>query len=309
MRRVEPKVFVVAETRVNRDGMDDYLKHVGGTFEEGGVFLTYDDTTGQLPHSSSEMLSEFMGRLCYRSWKAGLNANVSKVREGNDKYLANVISTKHGSVLEHASVSFVFADVSRVFTHELVRHRVGVGISQESLRYVRLDDLGMWAPSCLRETVIDCPTCGGTGIEDAPPAGVTVDSLEICRDCHGKKQVIAAEAMGRVFEAAEAVQRSLATSFKLDDPGVPFETKKEVTSAMRRMAPDGLATTIGWSANMRTLRFVLALRTHRSAEEEIRLVFDQVGQIARERWPNLFADFKREEVKGIGEWTSENWKI
>lgn len=78
---------------------------------------------------------------------------------------------------------------------------------------------------------------------------------------------------------------------------------------MRRIAPIGLATTIGWTVNMRTLRFVLALRTHRSAEEEIRLVFDEVGKIAQERWPNLFADFTREEVSGIGEWTSENWKI
>lgn len=261
MRRVEPKVFMVAETTTNMAGMLAYLNHVGAP--------DWQTDAG----SHAEALCEFMGRLCYRSWKPGLNANVTKVREGNDAYLANVIKVKHGSVLEHASVSFVFADVSRVFTHDLVRHRVGVGISQESLRFVRLDDLGLWAPTCIRE--------------DAQ----------------------AMEIFAQTFEQLGDLQVELAKHFKLDDPGTDFAKKKEITSAMRRIAPDGLATTIGWTANMRTLRFVLALRTHRSAEEEIRLVFDRVGHVARERWPNLFADFKREEVAGIGEWTSENWKI
>lgn len=269
MRMIQPKVFVVAETRLDDLGVSDYLLHVRGSPADGGVFDPHDSAT----KSDSELLSEFMGRLCYRSWRPGLNQNVTKVREGNDTYLANVITVKHGSVLEHASVSFVFADVSRVFTHELVRHRVGTGISQESLRFVRLDDLGLWAPTAIRED----------------QAAMTI--------------------FAKTFEHLEQLQRDLATHFKLDDEGVPFSKKKEVTSAMRRIAPDGLATTIGWTANMRTLRFVLALRTHRSAEEEIRLVFDTVGKIATKRWPNLFQDFKREEVNGIGEWTSENWKI
>lgn len=51
-----------------------------------------------------------------------------------------------GSVIEHHVTNWIFADVSRVFTHELVRHRVGTAFSQESLRYVRLNDLGLWLP-------------------------------------------------------------------------------------------------------------------------------------------------------------------
>lgn len=276
MHTVTPKVFLVAQTEIQRAGMMDYLEHVGGLPHSqdlphtsgDGVFDPFNED-----NSPSERLAEFMGRLCYRSWKPELNPNVTKVREGNDTYLANVIKVKHGSVLEHASASFVFADVSRVFTHELVRHRVGVGISQESLRFVRLTDLGQWLPTCIRE--------------DEKAVTIFTDT----------------------FEMLEELQLSLAQHFKLDDEGVPFSKKKEITSAMRRIAPIGLATTIGWTANMRTLRFVLGLRTHRSAEEEIRLVFDEVGKIAVKQWPNLFQDFKREEVHGIGEWTSENWKI
>ena len=99
---------------------------------------------------------EFGGRLCYRSWEPGLNPNVTKVRTDQDEYLRNILKQKHGSVLEHISYSFVFHNVSRVLTHELVRHRAGTAISQESMRFVRLDDhavlvpgLGCWTmPSC-----------------------------------------------------------------------------------------------------------------------------------------------------------------
>lgn len=304
MRHVNPRVFLVAETQIDERAIADYLRNVGGHPDEGGVFSPDEGSKT----SSSEQLTEFMGRLCYRSWKPELNPNVTKVREGNDKYLANVIKVKHGSVLEHASASFVFHNVSRVFTHELVRHRAGTAISQESLRYVRLDDLGMWLPQCIREDVSEvlCVNCNGAGsYENESDRGV----LATCSECWGKGTVKTHEVFASAFRQAERMQVFLAEHFKLDDPNTDFTKKKEVTSAMRRIAPDGLATTIGWTANMRTLRFVLALRTHRSAEEEIRLVFDEVGTIAQERWPNLFSDFTRTSVNGIGEWTSENWKV
>lgn len=261
MHPVEPKVFLVAETTSVDDGFQDYLAHVGA---EG---WTTD------ARSSSEWLIEAMGRLCYRSWKPGMNANVTKVREGNDTYLANILSTKHGSVLEHASVSFIFADVSRVFTHELVRHRAGVAISQESLRYVRLTDLGQWLPTAVK----------------ANPEAVTM--------------------FENTFSYLERLQIELAKMFRLDDPGTDFTFKKVLTSAMRRIAPIGLATTIGWTANMRALRWVLELRTAPTAEEEIRLVFGKVGEIVTKRYPNLFSDFECTEVDGLPYYRPKTTKV
>ena len=83
-----------------------------------------------------------------------MNPNVTRVRDRNDEYITNILKVKHGSVIEHPMMSFIFADVSRVFTHELVRHRAGVAISQESLRFVRLTDIGMWLPIELEEDKI-----------------------------------------------------------------------------------------------------------------------------------------------------------
>ena len=68
---------------------------------------------------------------CYRSWEPGLNPNVTRIRTDQAKYLENILASAHGSVLEHVSFTFVLHNVSRVFTHEVVRHRPGVAMWEE----------------------------------------------------------------------------------------------------------------------------------------------------------------------------------
>jgi thymidylate synthase (FAD) len=77
------------------------------------------------------------------------------VRTDQHEYLGNLLASLHGSVLEHASDTFAFHNVSRVFTHELVRHRAGSAFSQESLRYVRLAEIGFRVPEALLRSC--CP--------------------------------------------------------------------------------------------------------------------------------------------------------
>lgn len=250
MKYVEPKVFLIGETRIIEDGLKDYLAHVG-----------VPDWTSDAP-SDSERLSEVMGRLCYRSFEPGLNPNVSKIRKGNGPYLSNILKVGHGSVIEHPVLNFVFSDVSRVFTHELVRHRAGTAASQESLRFVRLDKLSAYAPTHITENE------------------------------EGMK--IYAEAM----EKLEEVQIKLAEVYDIDNQK-NFGIKKKLTSAFRRVAPIGVATTIGWSCNFRTLRHVIEMRTEPSAEEEIRLVFGQVYELLKDRYPNLLGDYEVEMVDGL----------
>lgn len=224
--------------------MVKYLRAVGGESWFTGS-----------PINDGDALTEFAGRLCYRSWAPGLNSNVKKVRTDSAAYINNIIESEHGSVLEHTQVSFVFHNVSRVFTHELVRHRVGIAISQESLRFVRLDELGFRIPDVLM------------------PMEAEIVSI---------------------VERLEEFQRTAAVKFGLDDAGVPFHYKKKVTSALRRLAPLGLSTGMVWSTNLRTLRYVLGKRTEEAAEEEIRLVFDAVGKRITEEYPVLFSDFSRD---------------
>ena len=55
------------------------------------------------------------------------------------KMIRGIIKSGHESCIEHASAGFVIDGISRVVSHELVRHRVGVAYSQRSQRYVNED--------------------------------------------------------------------------------------------------------------------------------------------------------------------------
>lgn len=260
MRETQPEVFLIARPSVDLDGVRAYLDAVGG-----GSWLERrlrDETS-----NDAQLLIEFSGRMCYRSWEPGLNPNVTRIREDQHEYLGNLLRSLHGSVLEHANFTLAFHNVSRVFTHELVRHRAGSAFSQESLRYVRLTDIGFRVPEALepvREQVLNI-----------------VEQLE-------EFQVSAAEALG------------------LDEDGVPFSVKKEVTSALRRLAPIGLSTEIVWTANVRTLRHVIEMRTAPGAEEELRRVFDQVARLMKAEAPGLFQDFERSDD---GSWLPQYRKV
>ncbi len=262
MRETVPSVFLVARPSVDVDGMRKYLEDVGGA---AWLDRRLEEDDGS--SDEAELLVEFAGRACYRSWEPGLNPNVTRVRTDRREYFANILASAHGSVLEHASYTFAFRDVSRVFTHELVRHRAGSAFSQESLRYVRLTDIGF----------------------RVPPA------LEPVRD-----RVVS------LVEQLEELQLTAAEELGLDEEGIPFSVKKEITSALRRLAPIGLSTDIIWTANVRTLRHVIEMRTAEGAEEELRLVFDKVAQRMCEEAPDLFQDFRRSDD---GSWVPEHRKV
>src|SRR3954453_6745686 len=170
MRETHPQVFLVARPALDVDGLRGYLEAVGGA-----PWLARRRAEGA---REAETLGELAGGAGYRSWAPGPNPNVPRVREDQASYLDNVLASGHGSVLEHASYTFAFRDVSRVFTHELVRHRAGSAFSQESLRYVRLGEVGFRIPPALepiREQVVaiveqleelQVDAAGALGIDD-----------------------------------------------------------------------------------------------------------------------------------------------
>jgi thymidylate synthase (FAD) len=285
MHETTPQVFLIARPSIDLDGMRAYLRAVGGESwldrriheaegfpTRGGFRSARPPETGaerarpQQP-IAGELLVEFAARLCYRSWEPGLNPNVSRVRSDAREYFANILSSGHGSVLEHATYTFALRDCSRVLTHELIRHRAGSAFSQESLRYVRIADIGFRVPPALEPL---------------------------------REQVLG------IVEQLEQIQLTSAKALGIDAQGIPFEVKKQVTSALRRLAPMGISTDIVWSANVRTLRHVIELRTAPSAEEELRLVFDRVARIMQAEAPALFADFTRH---ADGSWVPEHRKV
>ncbi len=258
----KPRVYLVAKTQLVHEGLAGYLNDIGRP-----------DWEAEPGVSDAENLVEAAGRMCYRSWQPydpekpeATNPNVSQVRQGNDRYLANVLKSGHGSVLEHASMTFICRHVSRVFTHELVRHRAGMAYSQESLRYVRLDDLSFWLPEAARNN---------------PEAK---------------------EKFETVLDFLESTQKELADIFGIRD-STDFTKKKHLTSMFRRLAPIGLGTSIMVTGNLRAWRHIIGMRTSPAAEEEIRIVTGQIAEICKQEYPNIFQDMQFEPDSGTWKFT------
>ena len=132
---VEPKVYWVGYQKINQPELDRYLKDSGND-----DFLKSMEAARKAGLTDAEILCSMFAKLCYKSLSLGQNANISRIRDIEDN-LVNCFDVGHGSVFEHVNFNFIVADCSRVFTNELVRHRAGTAFSQNSGRYIRLDEI------------------------------------------------------------------------------------------------------------------------------------------------------------------------
>jgi thymidylate synthase (FAD) len=294
MTAVTPKVFFLGQPKMHLGSDDDpgvtqWLRHIGG--EEALSCMEHVDG------SDIERLIELLARRCYKSYAPGLNPNVTKVRKDSEQYHLNIIKSRHGSVTAHGHVHYAFEDVSRVFTHEMVRNWVGNERSQESLRYVRLTDIQFWIPPIISKETRPYRTFG--------PLPIGILEQENPRSV----ELTPKDAFEYAIYVMEWTQHFLAKYYDIDNIK-DFDLKKRLTSAFRRVAPLGLATGIGMSFNLRSLRWIIEQRTSKHAEEEIRIVFGMVAEDAMRRWPKLFQDFKKVDTgDGLSEYVPEFSKI
>jgi len=257
MRFVEPKTYLIGVTEVDFEGFLQYLEDTGNI-----KFLESFKQATKEGISSGEALCSFYAKLCYKSLTLGGNKNVTKIRDIKAN-LESIIQTGHGSVLEHCNLNFVTTDCSRVFTHELVRHRVGTAFSQTSGRYVALDEIDFVFDPILE------------------PVRTEIELL---------------------IETIQNTARRMRE--KLITPDTKFSMKKKLTSAIRRIAPNGQSNEIGWSMNVRSLRHTIQMRTSSHAEWEIRVVFNQVADIITKKWPHILHGANIEVVNGMNEYTN-----
>lgn len=85
-----------------------------------------------------EKLIAAAAKLCYS------HVGVEDIMEGlepqkTEKFLSMLMDIGHESPIEHVSFTFAVEGISRVLTHQLVRHRIGCSYSQQSQRYVKLE--------------------------------------------------------------------------------------------------------------------------------------------------------------------------
>lgn len=258
----EISIELIAKTQVNRDAVRRWLDFLGATSFE-------------LPENESvtdpALLIALAGKRCYMSFEAGLNPNVTRIREDYASYFDNILASGHGSVLEHSTFTFAIDGVSRVFTAEMNRHRAGWAISEGSMRFIRFDkDIPYWLPDSIKKN-------------DA-------DDDDLARRKQRTRAVFS-----RAFETCEEFYAELLGIWDMDESHHNFAYKKKVTSCLRRIVPMGVSTGGVWTGNIRALRHVLTMRCAPAAEEEICHVFSRVAKQMSEAEPMLFADFHQDE--------------
>ncbi len=289
---VSPKVFLLGYTQVDIKGLEAYLKYT----DQEAFMDVFWAAVNEQGISHGEALCSIYAKLCYAAIIKGKNANISRVRDIPDNIMA-CFDSAHGSVFEHASINFVVTDCSRVYTHEQVRHRAGWAYSQTSGRYCRLDSIDLvWDP--ILDPVKALFMHGLRYIEDTVYLAECALGLRkpnpFNPNSTAQKYLHLREspwdsASGIDYEAHKWVP----------DDSFNFETRKKLTSAIRRIAPNGQANEIGMSCNIRALRQVVQLRTAAGAEYEIRDVYNQIYDITRERFKLVFHGARTKEVGGM----------
>jgi len=233
----EPKVFVIGRQSIPSDELSAFLS------EHEFVW----DTDTAIP---AEKLVEIAGRLCYTSYGKG--------RKSNTDYVHHLLEVGHGSVLEHAVWNLLITGVSRSFTHELIRHRVGFSYSQLSQRYVDESEADFVEPDIIAD--------------DPDLHRLWIETIESTRQAYVK----------------------LVDKLSEKYADVPDKTlrRKLARQAARSVLPNATETKIFVTTNARSLRNFIELRANEAADVEIRKVAVKILQLMQRESPNIFGDYE-----------------
>ncbi len=249
----EPEIYIVGRQTLDREAIDRFLGDQGLSWET-------DTEVG------GEQMVEAGGRICYMSFGKG--------RKTNREYIQNLISMKHGSVLEHATWDFIITGVSRSFTHELVRHRAGWGYSQLSQRYVDESTANFVEPEIIAR--------------DERLHGLWLKAVSTAHQAYR-------ELVEGLMEAMPDVENKT-------------ERRKRVREAARSVLPNATETMIFCSANARALRHFIELRGAEGAEAEIRRVALKLLRLMQQEAPTLFGDYEIVRLEDGTEVARTQWE-
>jgi len=194
-------------------------------------------------------LIELAGRTAYQSQE-------KITKDSAQRFVGMLRERGHESVLEHSMMTVRFSNVSRGFTHELVRHRL-MAITQESTRYV--DE------SSFRVVI--------------PPDKDPDETLVSLAMPNGAVYFVS---LRQWMELNEQMYRGL------QEAGWPNQDARQVL-------PIGIKSQIVVTANFREWRHIFKLRTASNAHWEIRRVMTNLLHEVKERIPVVFDDIQVNE--------------
>lgn len=249
-----PPVEVIFKPSVYRLGFTEIDDSELNRFAQDYKIDAEDGALENMQGSVSECIVEIAGRACYQSFNAP--------RPGGSKaYFDNILASKHFSVTEHASFSFMITGISRSLSHELVRHR-HLQFSQLSQRYVDESEVAFICPPDIMD-------------------GSDVFYVWL-----------------NAMQCALASYQKLADLLEDTFPLVHLESKtdrrKRVRQTARSVLPNATETRMMVTGNVRAWRHFLNLRATKQADTEIRNLASAIYPKLVESAPALFGDYTKE---------------
>lgn len=182
--------------------------------------------------------------------------------EKTNKFLENLMSMGHESPIEHVSFTFAAEGISRVLTHQLVRHRIA-SYSQQSQRYVKLEQFEYIMPP---------------SIEEIPEAKAKyIEIMESDQKAYNELTEILFE---KNFD-------KYIKEGKNEKEAKRFAEKSSIEDA-RYVFPNACETKIVFTMNARTLMHFFKHRCCNRAQWEIRNMAEEMVMQVREVAPSLF---------------------
>lgn len=252
-----PGVELIAQPQLHVEGVRPFLESFG---PEADYSQYLDDPVNGFDPLT--MLVKFAGQGCYASFGRKRTKNVDTM-----KYIANILASGHGSVLEHGMCSFHIWGVSRSLTHELVRHRLA-SFSQLSQRYV--------GASALRFVL-------------NPAIGSDPQLLEEFKDDIDRARERYASYTERLYKLQSDGKQLLSAEGSTD-------LRKKVQQSARFILPNCTESPLVMSANMRSWRKIISLRADEHADIEIRELAYRIACILHHVYPILCQDFSFEKA-------------
>lgn len=232
-------------------------------------------TTFEIPDDGDDhtKIGSFAAKVCYDS--SGKNGR------SNEANQTVILESKHGSVLEHMSVSLYITGITRGLTLELNRHRT-FGISQRSTRYTAEEDAAIVLEPFYAQLYEKYKDFLGDVPEPEFTPDMNMDELNLLLTHLGNQQT-----------SLDAYQREMLWLQKnnLNDlSGTAF--RKWARGKARNVLPHGLESRGVWTNNHRGWRWFIESRSNEHAEPEIRRLADVVLTTLRSVAPLYYNDFK-----------------
>jgi flavin-dependent thymidylate synthase len=233
---------------------------IGGRHYRGNVYCV--TTENGIVFVRRNGKPHFSGN-CYMSFGPRRTKN-----ENAAAYIGRLTSAGHGSVLEHASFSFLLYGISRSVTHELVRHRAGTGFSQVSQRYV--------SGAVLR--FVERP------------------EYQQDEELHRLFEERADRAAAEYGEMADLLLDRQGGGASMLSADYKTDARKKVQQTARSLLPNETEAPMVFTGNVRALRHIVEMRADAHAESEIRNLALRLFLCAFTADPILFGDYEIGEL-------------